>query len=339
MVFEGLSERMQGVFKELRGEGHLTDFHLEQALRQIRLSLLEADVALPVVRDFTARVKERAVGAKVTQQLSPAQEVTRIVRDELMGLLGGVHTDLALQGKPAVILLVGLQGSGKTTSAGKLARHLKTRGRYPLRGRRGPGEAGRRRAARHARPAGRRSRLLAQRRLRSRGARARRRARGEADRTRHRHRGHGGTAAHRRGAHGAGPRGRGRRRAPGDSLRRRRDDRAGRGEVRGRIRRGAAAHRDHPDEDRRRRARRRGALRRDDDGQADQVRRRRREARGLRAVPSRPHGVADPRPRRRAHADREGRADGRRRVGAAAGGEDRRRGSSRSRTCATSSPR
>jgi len=131
-VFEGLSERMQGVFKELRGEGHLTDYHLEQALRQIRLSLLEADVALPVVRDFTARVKERAVGAKVTQQLSPAQEVTRIVRDELMGLLGGVHTDLALQGKPAVILLVGLQGSGKTTSAGKLARHLKTRGRYPL---------------------------------------------------------------------------------------------------------------------------------------------------------------------------------------------------------------
>ena len=95
-MFEGLSERMQGVFKELRGEGHLTDFHLEQALRQIRLSLLEADVALPVVRDFTARVKERAVGAKVTQQLSPAQEVTRIVRDELMGLLGGVHADLAL---------------------------------------------------------------------------------------------------------------------------------------------------------------------------------------------------------------------------------------------------
>ena len=74
---------MQGVFKELRGEGHLTDYHLEQALREIRLSLLEADVALPVVRDFTAQVKERAVGAKVTQQLSPAQEVTRIVRDEL----------------------------------------------------------------------------------------------------------------------------------------------------------------------------------------------------------------------------------------------------------------
>lgn len=131
-MFEGLSERMQGVFKELRGEGHLTEYHLEQALRQIRLSLLEADVALPVVKRFTERVKERAVGAKVTQQLSPAQEVTRIVRDELMALLGGEMADVTLTGKPAVIALVGLQGSGKTTTAAKLARHLKTRGRYPL---------------------------------------------------------------------------------------------------------------------------------------------------------------------------------------------------------------
>ncbi len=131
-MFEGLSERMQGVFKELRGEGHLTDYHLEQALRQIRLSLLEADVALPVVKRFTEKVKERAVGSKVTQQLSPAQEVTRIVRDELMALLGGETADVVLTGKPAVIALVGLQGSGKTTSAAKLALHLKTRGRYPL---------------------------------------------------------------------------------------------------------------------------------------------------------------------------------------------------------------
>ncbi|MEO8189379.1 MAG: signal recognition particle protein [Acidobacteriota bacterium] len=131
-MFEGLSERVQGVFKDLRGEGHLTDFHLETALRQIRLSLLEADVALPVVRDFTARVKDKAVGGKVLQQLSPAQEVTRIVRDELMALLGGQKTDLVLDGKPAVLALVGLQGSGKTTSAGKLALFLKGRGRYPL---------------------------------------------------------------------------------------------------------------------------------------------------------------------------------------------------------------
>jgi signal recognition particle subunit SRP54 len=156
-VFEGLSDRLQGVFKELRGEGHLTEYHLEQALRQIRLSLLEADVALPVVRDFTARVKERAVGSKVTQQLSPAQEVTRIVRDELIALLGGAQADVALQGKPAVIMLVGLQGSGKTTSAGKLARLLKTRGRYSARDRRRPAAARRRRAARDARPADRRA--------------------------------------------------------------------------------------------------------------------------------------------------------------------------------------
>ena len=92
-MFESLGERMQGVFKELRGEGHLTDYHLETALREIRLSLLEADVALPVVRQFTARVRERAVGAKVAQQLSPAQEVTRIVRDELKALLGGDLAD------------------------------------------------------------------------------------------------------------------------------------------------------------------------------------------------------------------------------------------------------
>jgi signal recognition particle subunit SRP54 len=131
-VFESLGDRLQGVFKELRGEGHLTDYHLDAALRQIRLSLLEADVALPVVRQFTSRVKERAVGARVTQQLSPAQEVTRIVRDELIALLGGPMADVSLQGRPAVILLAGLQGSGKTTSAAKLARHLKTRGRYPL---------------------------------------------------------------------------------------------------------------------------------------------------------------------------------------------------------------
>jgi signal recognition particle subunit SRP54 len=131
-LFESLGDRLQGVFKELRGEGHLTDYHLDTALRQIRLSLLEADVALPVVREFTARVKERAVGGKVLQQLSPAQEVTRIVRDELAALLGGQDADIDLSGTPAVLALVGLQGSGKTTSAAKLALKLKDRGRYPL---------------------------------------------------------------------------------------------------------------------------------------------------------------------------------------------------------------
>jgi signal recognition particle subunit SRP54 len=131
-VFESLGDRIQGVFKELKGEGHLTEYHLDSALRQIRLSLLEADVALAVVRGFTARVREKALGAKVMQQLSPAQEVTRIVRDELVALLGGQKEDLLLEGRPAIIEMVGLQGSGKTTSAGKLALYLKGRGRYPL---------------------------------------------------------------------------------------------------------------------------------------------------------------------------------------------------------------
>ena len=128
-MFESLGDRIQGVFKELRGEGHLTDFHIETAFREIRLSLLEADVALPVVKQFTEKIREKAVGAKVAQLLSPAQEITRIVRDELRALLGGENATLDLQGKPAVIALVGLQGSGKTTSAAKLARLLKARGR------------------------------------------------------------------------------------------------------------------------------------------------------------------------------------------------------------------
>ena len=131
-MFESLGDRIQGVFKELKGEGHLTEYHLDSALRQIRLSLLEADVALPVVKNFTARVREKAVGGRVMQALSPAQEVTRIVRDELVLLLGGQKEDLVLEGRPAIIEMVGLQGSGKTTSAGKLALHLKGRGRYPL---------------------------------------------------------------------------------------------------------------------------------------------------------------------------------------------------------------
>jgi signal recognition particle subunit SRP54 len=132
-VFEGLGERLQRVFKELRGEGALTEFHLDAALRQIRLSLLEADVSLPVVKSFLEKVREQAAGQKVTTALSPAQEVTRIVRDELTRLLGGSLSDLAWGARPLKILLVGLQGSGKTTTAAKLARLARdARGRYPL---------------------------------------------------------------------------------------------------------------------------------------------------------------------------------------------------------------
>jgi signal recognition particle subunit SRP54 len=132
-VFEGLGDRLQRVFKDLRGEGSLTEFHLDRALREIRLSLLEADVSLPVVKQFLAGVREDAVGRRVETTLSPAQEVVRIVRDRLTALLGGSHAELEFKARPLTIMLVGLQGSGKTTTAAKLARHLKeARGRHPL---------------------------------------------------------------------------------------------------------------------------------------------------------------------------------------------------------------
>ncbi|HEX2799392.1 MAG TPA: signal recognition particle receptor subunit alpha, partial [Thermoanaerobaculia bacterium] len=125
-MFESLSNRLQRVFKELRGEGHLTEFHVDEALKEIRTALLEADVNLQVVKDFTARVRERAVGQEVLTSFSPTQQVIKIVRDELTRVLGGEQAPLALKKRPSVILLVGLQGSGKTTTAAKLALHLKT---------------------------------------------------------------------------------------------------------------------------------------------------------------------------------------------------------------------
>jgi signal recognition particle subunit SRP54 len=124
-MFESLSERLQRVFKELRGEGHLTEFHVDQALQAIRTALLEADVSLPVVKEFTAAVREKAVGQGVLTSFSPAQQVVKIVQDELTRVLGGSVAPLALKKRPAVILIVGLQGSGKTTTAAKLALHLK----------------------------------------------------------------------------------------------------------------------------------------------------------------------------------------------------------------------
>ncbi len=124
-MFETLSDRLQRVFKELRGEGHLTEFHVDQALEEIRTAFLEADVSLSVVKDFTAVVREKAVGKEVLTSLSPAQQVLKIVQDELARVLGGNVVPLALKKRPAVILIVGLQGSGKTTTAAKLALHLK----------------------------------------------------------------------------------------------------------------------------------------------------------------------------------------------------------------------
>jgi len=131
-MFDNLQDKMDRVFKTLRGEASLNEWHIDNALKEIRVALLEADVHFKVVKEFTARVREKAVGQEVLTAFSPAQQVTKIVRDELQTLLGGNEVGLALVGSPAVIMMVGLQGSGKTTTSGKLALHLKTRGRRPL---------------------------------------------------------------------------------------------------------------------------------------------------------------------------------------------------------------
>ncbi len=131
-MFEGLEERLQGVFRRLRGEGRVGREALETALRDIRLALLEADVHVRVVKPFVERIRERAFGQEVLKSLTPAQQVVKIVRDELIALLGDSGEELRLAGRPAVVLLCGLQGSGKTTTAGKLARRLAAGGHHPL---------------------------------------------------------------------------------------------------------------------------------------------------------------------------------------------------------------
>jgi signal recognition particle subunit SRP54 len=132
-MFEGLQGKLQQVFRNLRGEGRVSAEALEAALRQIRMALLEADVGFKVVKAFLDRVSQRALGEEVLQSLSPEQQVVKIVRDELVQLLGGEPArELKLAGRPAVVLLCGLQGSGKTTTAGKLAKRLASRGKHPL---------------------------------------------------------------------------------------------------------------------------------------------------------------------------------------------------------------
>jgi signal recognition particle subunit SRP54 len=132
-MFETLSEKLQRVFKNLRGEGRLTEQHIEEALKEIRIALLEADVNFKVVKQFTDTVKAKALGQEVLQSLSPGQHVVKIVRDELVEILGGenVRVNFASQ-PPTVIMLVGLQGSGKTTSSGKLAKWLGKNGHRPM---------------------------------------------------------------------------------------------------------------------------------------------------------------------------------------------------------------
>ncbi len=132
-MLEGLQDRLARVTKTLRGEGHLTEYHIETALKEIRLALLEADVSVEVVSSFIDRVRSRALEKEVLSSVTPAQMVTKIVHDELVTLLGGETTELDLKGRPAVVMLVGLQGSGKTTTAAKMARWIKDRkNQFPL---------------------------------------------------------------------------------------------------------------------------------------------------------------------------------------------------------------
>ncbi len=127
-MFDNLTERLSKTIKGLRGQGRLTEANIKDALRDVRMALLEADVALPVVKEFVERVRERAMGQEVTKSLSPGQVLVKVVNDELVHMMGDVNDSLNLNVQPpAVILMAGLQGSGKTTSTAKLARMLKER--------------------------------------------------------------------------------------------------------------------------------------------------------------------------------------------------------------------
>jgi signal recognition particle subunit SRP54 len=132
MVFETLSEKLQQVFRRLRGKGKITEADVNEALREVRLALLEADVNFKVVRDFINRVKARAVGQEVTASLLPGQIVVKIVHEELTALMGGSSSRVDFAPKPpTIVMLVGLQGSGKTTTAAKIALHFLRQGRRP----------------------------------------------------------------------------------------------------------------------------------------------------------------------------------------------------------------
>ncbi|MFZ2512385.1 MAG: signal recognition particle protein [Gordonia sp. (in: high G+C Gram-positive bacteria)] len=132
-MFESLSDRLTGALKDLRGKGRLTDADIDSTAREIRLALLDADVSLPVVRTFIARIKTRAKGHEVSGALNPAQQIVKIVNEELVEILGGQTRRIALaKNPPTVIMLAGLQGAGKTTLAGKLANYLVKQGHTPI---------------------------------------------------------------------------------------------------------------------------------------------------------------------------------------------------------------
>ncbi|MBQ9931305.1 MAG: signal recognition particle protein [Firmicutes bacterium] len=133
MAFEGLSEKLQGVFKKLKGKGVLSESDINEAMREVKLALLEADVNFKVVKDFVASVKEKSLGQEVLSSLTPAQQVVKIVNDELVALMGGANSKLTYSPSGfTVILMAGLQGTGKTTTCGKLAAWMKKNGKNPM---------------------------------------------------------------------------------------------------------------------------------------------------------------------------------------------------------------
>ena len=133
MAFEGLSEKLNNVFRKLKSRGKLSESDIKEAMREVRLALLEADVSYKVVKDFVAKVSEKAVGEEVLESLTPAQQVIKIVRDELCALMGDSNARINMPSKgPCIIMMCGLQGSGKTTHSAKLAKHFKKEGHRPL---------------------------------------------------------------------------------------------------------------------------------------------------------------------------------------------------------------
>src|SRR4051812_32341084 len=131
-MFDSLSSKLQAAFKNLRGLGKISEDNVGEALREVRLALLEADVNFKVARDFIERVKAKSLGVEVIQSIQPGQQVIKIIHDELVGLLGSENSAIELSGNPSCVLMVGLHGSGKTTSSGKLAKLLLKQGRTPL---------------------------------------------------------------------------------------------------------------------------------------------------------------------------------------------------------------
>ncbi len=132
-AFEGLSEKLNHIFSKLKNRGALTEMEIRQAMREVRIALLEADVNFNVVKDFVNKVSEKAVGEEILKSLTPVQQVIKIVNEELVSLMGSTHTKLAVSDKPpTIIMMCGLQGSGKTTMCGKLGMMLKKQGKHPL---------------------------------------------------------------------------------------------------------------------------------------------------------------------------------------------------------------